>query len=138
MTHLRSWLTGVAFLVAASGLLIYVIVLHNEGQGDLGTSRAQFFIFVIAAALILAVVGLALDRPRLRLTLLSASGFAFTLMTLIGIFSIGLLMFPAAAAALIASSSAVDRIGPRDAWILVALTGLAAAGTFAAGVRFTA
>jgi hypothetical protein len=122
---------GLAFLVpVAGGLLaagwdaLYLGVLWQEGEGDLGEARVRFLAASIAAAAVVLLLSSALPWGIIRAGGLAACAAALFGFAIIASLSLGIFLLPAAVLAFVASREALAPLPSRTA-TKVSLTGLA-------------
>jgi hypothetical protein len=121
----------VAFVVpVAGGLLaagwdaLYLWVLWQEGEGDLGEAGVRFLAASIAAAAVVLLLSSALPWGIIRAGGLAACAAALFGFAIIASLSLGVFLLPAAVLAFVASREAVAQLPSRTA-TKVSLTGLA-------------
>jgi hypothetical protein len=122
---------GLAFLVpVAGGLLaagwdaLYLWVLWQEGEGDLGEAGVRFVAASIAAAALVLLFSSALPWGIIRAGGLAASAAALLGFAILASWTIGLFLVPAAVLAYVASRDALAQL-PSRAATKASLTGLA-------------
>jgi hypothetical protein len=122
---------GLAFLVpVAGGLLaagwdaLYLGVLWQEGEGDLGEAGTRFLAASIAAAAVVLLLSSALPWGIIRAGGLAACAAALFGFAIIASLSLGIFLLPAAVLAFVASHEALAQLPSRTA-TKVSLTGLA-------------
>jgi hypothetical protein len=115
---------GIAVAVDA----LYLVIIQSEGEGELTSGRVLFVAACVGGAA-LALVSALFLAPRVRAILLTAAAAMLGVWAVLGSFSIGLLLVPAAVlAAFAAGNAATD--ARREAWlagvgaVLLAATGL--------------
>jgi hypothetical protein len=115
---------GIALAVDA----LYLVIIRGEGEGELTSGRVLFVAACVGGAA-LALVAAQFVEPRARATLLTAAAAVLGVWALLGSFSIGLLLVPAAVLAGFAAGHAVAD-ARREAWlaavgaVLLVATGL--------------
>jgi hypothetical protein len=121
----------VAFVVpVAGGLLaagwdaLYLWVLWQEGEGDLGEAGVRFIAASIAAAAVVLLLSSALPWGIIRAGGLAACAAALLGFAIIASLSLGVFLLPAAVLAFVASRAALAQLPSRTA-TKVSLTGLA-------------
>jgi hypothetical protein len=106
---------------------LYLAIIQGEGEGELTSGRVLFVAACVGGAA-LALVSALLLAPRARAILLTAAAAMLGVWAVLGSFSIGLLLVPAAILAAFAAGNAVSD-ARREAWLAgVGAVLLAAAG----------
>lgn len=114
---------GIAVAVDA----FYLAIIQGEGEGELTSARVLFVAACVGGAA-LALVSALFLAPRARAILLTAAAAMLGVWAVLGSFSIGLLLVPAAILAAFAAGNAVSD-ARREAWLAgVGAVLLAAAG----------
>lgn len=114
---------GIALAVDA----LYLAIIQSEGEGELTSGRVLFVAACVGGAA-LALVSALFLAPRVRAILFTAAAAMLGVWAVLGSFSIGLLLVPAALLAAFAAGNAVSGAG-REAWLAaVGAVVLAAAG----------
>jgi hypothetical protein len=121
----------VAFVVPVAGDLLaagwdalYLWVLWQEGEGDLGEAGVRFIAASIAAAAVVLLLSSALPWGIIRAGGLAACAAALLGFAIIASLSLGVFLLPAAVLAFVASRAALAQLPSRTA-TKVSLTGLA-------------
>ena len=87
---------SIAALIAAAWSLgvdvVYLLIIHGEGEGELTRSRVIFVAASIGAAAALAFAGALTSKPLLRFALLAFAALLLLAYTLLGAMSIGVLL----------------------------------------------
>jgi len=122
-------LTAAAIALAVDAL--YLVIIQNEGEGELTSGRVVFVAGCVAAAALALVWGAA-RGGRARGILFTAAAAMLVVWTLLGAFSIGVLLAPAAVFAVLAAAG-VGSASRRDA----ALAAFGAVALVAAGLALT-
>ena len=123
------WQALAAAAVALSVDGLYVAIIQSEGEGELTSGRVLFVAGCVAGAAVALVSGLFL-APRARAVLFTASAAMLGVWAVLGSFSIGSLLVPAALLAALAAGQVVAA-ATREAWLAgVGAVLLAAAGLF--------
>ena len=102
---------GIALAVDA----LYLSIIQGEGEGELTSGRVLFVAACVAGAA-LALVSALFLAPRARGILLTAAAAMLGVWAVLGSFSIGLLLVPAAILAAFAAGQAVAD-ARREAWL---------------------
>jgi len=118
---------GIALAVDA----LYLGIIQSEGEGELTSGRVLFVAACVGGAAMALISALFLS-PRARAILFTAATAMLGVWAILGSFSIGLLLVPAAVLAAIAAGNAVSD-SRREAW----LAGVAAVLLVAAGLLLT-
>ena len=118
---------GIALAVDA----LYLAIIQGEGEGELTSGRVLFVAACIAGAA-LALVSAVFLAPRERAILFTGAAAMLGVWALLGSFSIGLLLVPAALLAAFAAAHVVAE-ARREAW----LAGVGAVVLVAAGLLLT-
>ena len=114
---------GIALTVDA----LYLAIIQSEGEGELTSGRVLFVAACVGGAA-LALISAQFLAPRGRAVLLTAAAAMLGVWAVLGSFSIGLLLVPAAALAGFAAGHVVAD-ARREAWLAaVGAVLLAAAG----------
>lgn len=125
------WQALVAAAIALGVDALYIAIIQSEGEGELRSGRVLFVAACVGAAA-LALVSAQFLAPRWRAILLTASAAMLGVWAVLGSFSIGLLLVPAAVfAGLAAGHAAAD--SKREAY----LAGAAAVLLAGAGLLLT-
>lgn len=125
------WQAIIAAAIALGVDGLYLVIIWQEGEGELMSGRVLFVAGCVAGAAAALVWALALEG-RLRAVLLTAAAAMLVAWTLLGALSIGLLLAPAAVFAVLAAL-AVGSVSRKE-------TAIAAAGAVvlvAAGLLLT-
>jgi hypothetical protein len=105
-----------AFLTTAVAGLYWVVITR---QGDAGETRPRY----VAASLLLASLALlassATPRPSVRLLLVSCGSFTLLIWSVLGAFSIGVLLLPPVLAGLFAAGESSSQLPRASAWAAV-------------------
>jgi hypothetical protein len=125
------WQAIIAAAIALGVDVLYLVIIWQEGEGELTSGRVLFVAGCVAGAAAALVWALALEG-RTRATLLTAAAAMLVAWTLLGALSIGLLLAPAAVFAVLAAS-AVGSVPRREA----ALAAAGAVALVAAGLALT-
>jgi hypothetical protein len=125
----RPWFPLAGALGALGVAALYLTIIWQEGEGELTSGRVVFVAACLGAAAMALAWG-SLFGPRARAVLFAAAAAVLVVWTLLGAFSIGILLAPAAVFAAIAAASASS--GSRREAVLAALAAvvLVAAGLF--------
>jgi hypothetical protein len=118
---------GIALAVDA----LYLAIIHSEGEGELTSGRVLFVAGCIAGAA-LALICALFFAPRARAILFTGAAAMLCVWAVLGSFSIGLLLVPAALLAGFAAGHVVAD-ARREAW----LAGIGAVLLVAAGLVLT-
>jgi hypothetical protein len=118
---------GIALAVDA----LYLAIIQGEGEGELSSGRVLFVAACVGGAA-LALVSAQFLAPKARATLLTGAAAMLAVWTVLGSFSIGLLLVPAAIFASFAAGHVVGE-AKREAW----LAGVGAVALVAAGLLLT-
>ena len=102
---------GIALAVDA----LYLAIIQSEGEGELTSGRVLFVAACVGGAA-LALVSALFLAPRARAILFTAAAAMLGVWAVLGSFSIGLLLVPAALLAAFAAGNAVSGAG-REAWL---------------------
>ena len=102
---------GIALAVDA----LYLAIIRSEGEGELTSGRVLFVAACVGGAA-LALVSALFLAPRARAILFTAAAAMLGVWAVLGSFSIGLLLVPAALLAAFAAGNAVSGPG-REAWL---------------------
>ena len=102
---------GIALAVDA----LYLAIIQSEGEGELTSGRVVFVAACVGGAA-LALVSALFLAPRARAILFTAAAAMLGVWAVLGSFSIGLLLVPAALLAAFAAGNAVSGAG-REAWL---------------------
>jgi hypothetical protein len=129
--HAGWWQAVIAAAIALVVDALYLVIIWQEGEGELTSGRVLFVACCVAAAAIALVWGLTVGR-RARGILFAASATMLVIWTLLGAFSIGILLAPGAVFAVLAASG-VGSASRRDS----ALAALGAVALVAAGLALT-
>jgi hypothetical protein len=105
---------GIAIAVDA----LYIAIIQNEGEGELTSGRVLFVAACVGGAAVALVCGLFL-QPRARAIALTGATAMLGVWAVLGSFSIGLLLVPAAALAAVAAGRAMTG-ARRAAWLTAA------------------
>ncbi|HVD65618.1 MAG TPA: hypothetical protein VNB65_01865 [Gaiellaceae bacterium] len=89
---------GMALIIDA----LYLVIIWNEGEGELTSGRVLFVAGCLAAAALALTWGLVLG-PRIRAVLFTAATATLAVWMVLGAFSIGLLLVPAVVFAALAT-----------------------------------
>lgn len=127
----RSWYALAAAAIALAVDALYLVIIANEGEGELTSGRVLFVAGCVAGAAVALTWGLALG-PRARALLFAAAAAILVVWTLLGAFSIGILLAPAAVFAVLAAAG-VGSGSRRDSVLAV----LGAVVLVAAGLALT-
>lgn len=127
----RSWQALVAAAIALAVDALYLLILWGEGEGEITSARGVFVASCVAGAAVLLVGGVA-QHGRTRAILFAAAAAILVAWTLLGVFSIGILLAPGAVLAVLAAS-VVSSGWRRD----TALAALGAIVLVAAGLLLT-
>jgi len=127
----RSWQALVAAAIALAVDALYVVILWGEGEGEVTSARGLFVASCVAGAAAFLVWGVT-QRGRARAVLFAAAAAMLVAWTLLGAFSIGILLAPGAVFAVLAAS-VVSGGWRRD----TALAALGAVALVAAGLLLT-
>ncbi|HET6656805.1 MAG TPA: hypothetical protein VFG61_02815 [Gaiellaceae bacterium] len=127
----RPWFPLAGAFGALGVAALYLTIIWHEGEGELTSGRVLFVAACLAAAAIALAWGPLLE-PRARAVVFAAAAAMLVVWTLLGAFSIGILLAPAAVFAVIAAASASS--GARREPMLAAL---AAVLLVAAGLLLT-
>jgi hypothetical protein len=123
------WLATAAAALALLVDVLYLLIIHSQGDEDFRTARVGFVAGCIAAAALVLVLG-SITTPKVQAGLFAAATALLAAWALVGIFSIGLLLVPAAVMAGLAAGGVATRrrsetaIGAFGALVLV-VAGLA-------------
>jgi hypothetical protein len=118
---------GIALTVDA----LYLAIIQSEGEGELTSGRVLFVAACVGGAA-LALISAQFLAPRGRAVLLTAAAAMLGAWAVLGSFSIGLLLVPAAVLAGFAAGHVVSD-ARREAW----LAGVGAVLLVAAGLLLT-
>jgi hypothetical protein len=124
-----------AGLLAAGWDALYLWVLWQEGEGDLGEAGVRFIAASIAAAAVVLLLSSALPWGTIRAGGLTACTALLTGFAIIASLSLGIFLLPAAVLAFVASREALAQLQSRTA-TKVSLTGLAIGLSLPAGFLF--
>ena len=102
---------GIAFAVDA----LYIAIIQSEGEGELTSGRVLFVAACVGGAAI-ALVSTHFLAPRARAIVLTGAAAMLAVWAVLGSFSIGLLLVPAAIFAGLAAGHAVAD-AKREAWL---------------------
>jgi hypothetical protein len=97
------WQALIAAAIAIVVDALYLAIIWSEGEGELTSARVLFVAACLAGAALALVWGLRVGL-RARAILFAAAAGMLVVFTLLGAFSIGLLLAPAAVFAVLASS----------------------------------
>ena len=100
----RSWYALAAAAIAVAVDVLYLVIIANEGEGELTSGRVLFVAGCVAGAAVALTWGLVLG-PRARALLFAAAAAMLVVWTLLGAFSIGILLAPAAVFAVLAAAA---------------------------------
>lgn len=125
------WQALIAAGIALAVDALYLAIIQSEGEGELTSGRVLFVAACVGGAA-LALASAPFLAPRARAILLTAAASLLGVWAVLGSFSIGLLLVPAAILAALAAGHAVAD-ARREAW----LAGLGALLLVAAGLRLT-
>ena len=100
----RSWYALAAAAIAVAVDALYLVIIANEGEGELTSGRVLFVAGCVAGAAVALTWGLVLG-PRARALLFAAAAAMLVVWTLLGAFSIGILLAPAAVFAVLATAT---------------------------------
>ncbi|MEO8289386.1 MAG: hypothetical protein ABI649_00125 [Gaiellaceae bacterium] len=89
------WLATAAAAAALAVTGVYLLIIWREGEGELASARVVFVAGCLAAAAVALVLGSRLS-PRAQAGLFAAATALLGAWALLGAFSIGLLLVPAA------------------------------------------
>jgi ABC-type uncharacterized transport system permease subunit len=106
-----------AILTAAVTALYWHLI---TGQGSQGERRPQLVAISLLAAAALLLASTVIDGRAARLLLLSAASSTLVIWAFLGVFSIGVLLLPAAWLGLLAASRASALVPPPSAWMTTA------------------
>jgi hypothetical protein len=129
--HAGWWQAVIAAAIALVVDALYLVIIWKEGEGELTSGRVLFVAGCVAAAAIALVWGLVVGL-RVRAILFAASATMLVIWTLLGAFSIGILLAPGAVFAVLAASG-VGSSSRRDS----VLAALGAVVLVAAGLALT-
>lgn len=118
---------GIALAVDA----LYLAIIQSEGEGELTSGRVLFVAACVGGAA-LALISAVFLAPRARAIVLTAAAAMLGVWAVLGSFSIGLLLVPAAVLAAVAAGQSVAE-ARREAW----LAGIGAVMLAAAGLLLT-
>lgn len=124
------WPAPAAAVAAALVDGLYLWLIAAEGEGQLTSGRVLFVATSLGAAALALAAGVRARRPRSRAVAFGAAGATLAVWTVLGAFSIGILLLPAAILAILAA----DRAGASD-WAFAA--GGAALAVAALGLFLT-
>jgi hypothetical protein len=133
VSRARVHANAATFAVAGAVLTGAVTVLYwhlISGQGDQDQRRPQLVAISLLAAACLLLVSTAMRARVARLLLLSAGSATLVIWSILGAFSIGVLLMPAAGVSLIAAGQTSERVSAASAW-RATTAGAAAALLFA-------
>ena len=102
---------GIALSVDA----LYLAIIQSEGEGELTSGRVLFVAACVGGAALALISALFLS-PRARAILFTGATAMLGVWALLGSFSIGLLLVPAAILAAFAAGNAVSE-ARREAWL---------------------
>jgi hypothetical protein len=102
---------GIALAVDA----LYIAIIQSEGEGELTSGRVLFVAACVGGAAI-ALVSAQFLAPRARAIVLAGAAAMLAVWAVLGSFSIGLLLVPAAIFAGLAAGHAVAD-AKREAWL---------------------
>lgn len=102
---------GIAFAVDA----LYIAIIQSEGEGELSSGRVLFVAACVAGAAI-ALISAQFLAPRARAIVLTGAAAMLAVWAVLGSFSIGLLLVPAAIFAGLAAGHAIAD-ARREAWL---------------------
>ncbi len=102
---------GIALAVDA----LYIAIIQSEGEGELSSGRVLFVAACVAGAAI-ALVSAQFLAPRARAIVLTGAAAMLAVWAVLGSFSIGLLLVPAAIFAGLAAGHAIAD-ARREAWL---------------------
>lgn len=102
---------GIALAVDA----LYIAIIQSEGEGELSSSRVLFVAACVAGAAI-ALISAQFLAPRPRAIVLTGAAAMLAVWAVLGSFSIGLLLVPAAIFAGLAAGHAIAD-ARREAWL---------------------
>ena len=123
------WQALIAAGIALAVDALYLAIIQSEGEGELTSGRVLFVAACVGGAA-LALISALFLAPRVRAILLTAAAAMLGVWAVLGSFSIGLLLVPAAILAALAAGHAVAD-ARREAWLAgVGAVVLAAAGLF--------
>jgi hypothetical protein len=122
----NAWTALAAGAIVLGTDVLYVLILRNEGEGDLHRARARLIAGSLAASAAVALGGWRVHKARVRLALLSAASFMLLAWGFLGIFSIGLPVLVAGILLLVSASHAADEVSVPEACAITAITGVAA------------
>jgi hypothetical protein len=111
-------------LLAAGWDALYLWVLWQEGEGDLGDAGVRFVAASIAAAALVLLFSSTLPWRIIRAGGLTACGAELFGFAILASLTLGLFLMPAAVLAFVASRDALAQLPSRDA-TKASLTGLA-------------
>jgi hypothetical protein len=99
----RSWQALLAAAIALVVDALYLVILWSEGEGEVTSARGIFVASCVAGAAGFLVWGVT-KRGRARAILFAAAAAMLVSWTLLGAFSIGILLAPGAVFAVLAAS----------------------------------
>ena len=102
---------GIALAVDA----LYIAIIQSEGEGELSSGRVLFVAACVAGAAI-ALISAQFLAPRARAIVLTGAAAMLAVWAVLGSFSIGLLLVPAAIFAGLAAGHAIAD-ARREAWL---------------------
>jgi hypothetical protein len=122
----RAWTALVAGAIALGMDVIYVLVLRNEGEGDLHQARTQLIAASLAACAAIALAAPFVREPHVRLALLVTAAFTLLAWGFLALFSIGLPLFAAGILLLVSVGRAADDVSPPARFAFTAAGGVVA------------
>jgi hypothetical protein len=135
---------GVSFaaLLAAAGAaavdVFYLLLINDQDEGGVGSSRVLFVAACIGAAAVLLAIGAVVPNAWARLLLRGPAAFMLLAWTFLGVFSIGILLLVPAILALRSTVQAATELRPLEAWPVVAMAAIADVAVVAFGLAGTA
>jgi hypothetical protein len=117
--------------------LFYVLLIGAQSDTGGMDSRVVFVAGCLGAAAVCAAIGAVLDDGPVRVVLLAVAAFTLFIWTLLGIFSIGILLLAPAILALLATGRAASEVRRASGPALVGCTALAVLAIVALGLMNT-
>ena len=117
--------------------VLYLYVIHGEGDTAVTDARVLFVAACLAAAALFAAVGAVIPDGVIRVVLLAAAGCALLAWAFLGMFSIGILLVVPTILTIRAAVQAVEAMGGEFSYGVAATAGFAALAVVAIGVANT-